>query len=66
MVFLGDSFSFLKHEFGKTVLFLVDFADSLKFSFFFRYCRFSGFLSSFHPSNAWDFEDQVFGRIKTR
>ncbi|GBC40400.2 hypothetical protein RIR_jg7900.t1 [Rhizophagus irregularis DAOM 181602=DAOM 197198] len=22
-------------------------------------------LSSFHPSNAWDFEDQVFGRVKT-
>ncbi|CAB5343125.1 unnamed protein product [Rhizophagus irregularis] len=45
-------------------------------SFFFRFhyfffifqCLFYGNkdLSSFHPSNAWDFEDQVFERVKTR
>ncbi|CAB4485928.1 unnamed protein product [Rhizophagus irregularis] len=53
-VFLGGSLGLLKHEFGG---FLSDFADS--------YLSFLD-LSSFHPSNAWDFEDQVFERVKTR
>ncbi|GET60703.1 hypothetical protein RIR_jg2414.t2 [Rhizophagus irregularis DAOM 181602=DAOM 197198] len=68
-VFLGGSLGLLKHEFGG---FLSDFADSyLSFlgiadflgfiiSFFIFQCLFYGNkdLSSFHPSNAWDFEDQ--------
>ncbi|CAB5195358.1 unnamed protein product [Rhizophagus irregularis] len=76
-VFLGGSLGLLKHEFGG---FLSDFADSyLSFlgiadflgfiiSFFIFQCLFYGNkdLSSFHPSNAWDFEDQVFERVKTR
>ncbi|CAB4439216.1 unnamed protein product [Rhizophagus irregularis] len=72
-VFLGGSLGLLKHEFGGS---LSDFADSyLSFlgiadflgfiiSFFIFQCLFCGNkdLSSFHPSNAWDFEDQVFER----
>ncbi|CAB4414324.1 unnamed protein product [Rhizophagus irregularis] len=69
-VFLGGSLGLLKHEFGGS---LSDFADSyLSFlgfdiSFFIFQCLFCGNkdLSSFHLSNAWDFEDQVFGRVKT-
>ncbi|CAB4393076.1 unnamed protein product [Rhizophagus irregularis] len=53
-VFLGGSLGLLKHEFGG---FLSDFGDS--------YLSFLD-LSSFHPSNAWDFEDQVFEHIKTQ
>ncbi|CAB4433374.1 unnamed protein product [Rhizophagus irregularis] len=76
-VFLGGSLGLLKHEFGGS---LSDFADSyLSFlgiadflgfiiSFFIFQCLFCGNkdLSSFHPSNVWDFEDQVFEHVKTR
>ncbi|CAB5389686.1 unnamed protein product [Rhizophagus irregularis] len=71
MVFLGGSLGLLKHEFGG---FLSDFADSyLSFlgiadflgfiiSFFIFQCLFCGNkdLSSFHPSNAWDFGNVFF------
>ncbi|PKK61140.1 hypothetical protein RhiirC2_856433 [Rhizophagus irregularis] len=70
-VFLGGSLGLLKHEFGG---FLSDFGDSyLSFlgiadflgfiiSFFIFQCLFYGNkdLSSFHPSNAWDFGNLFF------
>ncbi|CAB4389820.1 unnamed protein product [Rhizophagus irregularis] len=73
-VFLGDSFSFLKHEFdGSLSGGFCRFSQVLPIFwvliFLFLYFNVSleiKILSSIHPSNAWDFEDQVFGRVKTR
>ncbi|PKY32260.1 hypothetical protein RhiirB3_531981 [Rhizophagus irregularis] len=60
-VFLGGSLGLLKHEFGG---FLSGIADFLGFiiSFFIFQCLFYGNkdLSSFHPSNAWDFGNLFF------
>ncbi|CAB4418245.1 unnamed protein product [Rhizophagus irregularis] len=78
--FLGGSLGLLKYEFGGSLSDFADsYLSFLGFdiSFFIFQCLFCGnkdlssslksikLVNSFHPSNAWDFEDQVFGSVKT-